>query len=267
MPEGVTVFNDTVPAVTKLDPYLLRALRRAASEAAGNGIQFYVNSGWRSPKYQEQLLSEAISKYGSEKAYVTGLSAGGAMTAVMLATYPDLFEAGAVFSGIAYDCATSQIDAYSCMSGKTKTADQWAALEPKTEHPPRVSIWQGDADWTVRPANADDLVQQWAGVNGIDTSTRTDFTVRFNDTTFDARFGCLRARGNYTIRYVAKDDPMPIFDPSNGVVSGKACTGSPAEALGAEILTRSSFSLQRTTDGRVVMMVPPTFIALRPLTR
>jgi LAS superfamily LD-carboxypeptidase LdcB len=51
--------------VANLDPALLAALRKAATDAGGDGIEFYVNSGWRSPAYQEQLLHEAVSKYGS----------------------------------------------------------------------------------------------------------------------------------------------------------------------------------------------------------
>ncbi len=53
--------------MAKLDPALLRALRRAANDAAGDGVEFVVDSGWRSPEYQEQLLREAIAKYGSAK--------------------------------------------------------------------------------------------------------------------------------------------------------------------------------------------------------
>jgi LAS superfamily LD-carboxypeptidase LdcB len=63
----VTVFDDEFPAVAKLDPGLLKALRQAATDAADDGVRFSVNSGWRSPEYQNQLLREAISKYGSEK--------------------------------------------------------------------------------------------------------------------------------------------------------------------------------------------------------
>ena len=63
---GVTVFDEESPAVTNLDPDLLRALRQAARDAATNGVEIVVNSGWRSPKYQEQLLREAVSKYGTE---------------------------------------------------------------------------------------------------------------------------------------------------------------------------------------------------------
>jgi D-alanyl-D-alanine carboxypeptidase len=62
----VTVFDDEIPAVAKLDPDLLGALRTAATDAADDRVTFFVNSGWRSPAYQEQLLREAISEYGSE---------------------------------------------------------------------------------------------------------------------------------------------------------------------------------------------------------
>jgi D-alanyl-D-alanine carboxypeptidase len=67
VPDGVTVFDDAYPAVARLAPALLGALRRAATDAAGDGVTFYVNSGWRSPAYQEQLLDQAVSKYGSEE--------------------------------------------------------------------------------------------------------------------------------------------------------------------------------------------------------
>jgi len=63
----VSVFDDEFPAVANLDPGLLVALRRAAADAADDRVEFVVNSGWRSPEYQEHLLDEAISKYGSEK--------------------------------------------------------------------------------------------------------------------------------------------------------------------------------------------------------
>jgi zinc D-Ala-D-Ala carboxypeptidase len=66
VPAGTTVFEDEMPGVAKLDADLLGALRRAATDGADDGVQFYVDSGWRSPGYQERLLREAISKYGSE---------------------------------------------------------------------------------------------------------------------------------------------------------------------------------------------------------
>ena len=67
VPDGTTVFDDEIPGVANLDPALLGALRQAATDAAGDGVEFFVNSGWRSPEYQEQLLREAVSEYGSEE--------------------------------------------------------------------------------------------------------------------------------------------------------------------------------------------------------
>jgi LAS superfamily LD-carboxypeptidase LdcB len=66
MPDGATVFDDTVPGVARLDRALLGALRHAAPDAAADGVEFVVESGWRSPEYQAQLLHEAVSEYGSE---------------------------------------------------------------------------------------------------------------------------------------------------------------------------------------------------------
>jgi zinc D-Ala-D-Ala carboxypeptidase len=68
VPSGTTVFDDAVPGVANLDPALLGALRRAATDAAvEDGVEFFVDSGWRSPEYQEQLLQQAVSKYGSQE--------------------------------------------------------------------------------------------------------------------------------------------------------------------------------------------------------
>jgi hypothetical protein len=66
VPDEATVFDDEIPGVANLDPALLGALRRAASDAADDGVELHVTSGWRSPAYQDQLLREAVSEYGSE---------------------------------------------------------------------------------------------------------------------------------------------------------------------------------------------------------
>jgi zinc D-Ala-D-Ala carboxypeptidase len=67
LPDGVTVFDDRYPGVVDLDPELLDALRDAGTAAARDGVKLYVNSGWRSPAYQNQLLREAVATYGSER--------------------------------------------------------------------------------------------------------------------------------------------------------------------------------------------------------
>ena len=67
VPDGTTVFDDEIPGVANLDPALLRVLRQAATDSANDGVELFVDSGWRSPEYQEHLLHDAVSEYGSEQ--------------------------------------------------------------------------------------------------------------------------------------------------------------------------------------------------------
>ncbi|NYG19641.1 LAS superfamily LD-carboxypeptidase LdcB [Agromyces hippuratus] len=66
MPDGVSAFDEQQPGVVNLDPDLLHALREAAVHAREDGIEVVVNSGWRSPEYQDRLLGDAVADYGSE---------------------------------------------------------------------------------------------------------------------------------------------------------------------------------------------------------
>jgi poly(hydroxyalkanoate) depolymerase family esterase len=129
-----------------------------------------------------QMAAHAVSALGADarRTYVTGLSAGGAMTSVMLAAYPDVFQAGAVVAGLPYGCADDVLSAYSCMSpGTDLTPAQWAqrvrAAHPSWSGPwPRVAVWHGDGDTTVVPRNADELRDQWTALHGLSqTPTRT----------------------------------------------------------------------------------------------
>lgn len=61
-----SVFDTRHPAVVNLDPELLAALQRAATDA-GDDYRFVVNGGWRSPVLQQRLLDDAIAEYGSEQ--------------------------------------------------------------------------------------------------------------------------------------------------------------------------------------------------------
>jgi D-alanyl-D-alanine carboxypeptidase len=64
---AVTLADDRLPAISRLDPALLAALRQAQADAAADGIAFDVTSGWRSARYQQWLLDDAIERYGSEE--------------------------------------------------------------------------------------------------------------------------------------------------------------------------------------------------------
>jgi feruloyl esterase len=104
--------------------------------------------------------------------FVTGLSAGGAMASVMLATYPEVFAGGAIIAGLPYGAATSVQEAFESMfKGRRWPARHWGdlvrAASPHKGPWPRISVWHGGADTTVAPMNADEIVKQWADVHGL----------------------------------------------------------------------------------------------------
>ncbi|MFI8455592.1 PHB depolymerase family esterase [Kitasatospora sp. NPDC085464] len=131
-----------------------------------------------------EMVTKAEALYGSDarRVFVTGLSAGGGMTADLLADYPDVFAGGAVDSGLPAHCATTQGAASGCQnSDQGLTPTQWgdkvrAAYPGYTGPWPRVAIWQGSTDTVVRPVNATELRDQWTDVQGVDprpTGTRS----------------------------------------------------------------------------------------------
>jgi feruloyl esterase len=122
----------------------------------------------------KQMVDYAATSYGVDRArvFVTGFSAGGAMTSVMLATYPDVFAGGAIVAGIPYRCSTSLTTAFSCMNpGVDKTPSAWGDLVrgaySYSGRRPSVQIWHGTSDTTVAAANATELRDQWTNVLGL----------------------------------------------------------------------------------------------------
>jgi poly(hydroxyalkanoate) depolymerase family esterase len=105
--------------------------------------------------------------------FITGLSAGGAMTSVMLACYPDVFAGGAIIAGLPYGAATNIQQAFESMSqSPARSAREWGDLVrgavPHYHGPwPRISVWHGEADKTVIPSNARQILKQWTEVHGL----------------------------------------------------------------------------------------------------
>ncbi len=121
-----------------------------------------------------QMIERMVVDHGIDRRriYITGLSAGGAMTSVMLAAYPEVFAGGAIVAGLPYGCAANVQEAFDAMfQARTRAARAWGDLvRAASPHPgpwPKVSVWHGDADPTVKPANADEIVKQWADVHGL----------------------------------------------------------------------------------------------------
>jgi poly(hydroxyalkanoate) depolymerase family esterase len=112
------------------------------------------------------------------RVFVTGLSAGGAMTAVMLACYPEVFAAGAVVAGLPYGAAHNASEALAAMRrpddlSSSALGDLVRQAAPASEYVPRLTIWQGDADWTVDVSNARRIAEQWANAQGLPAAPQT----------------------------------------------------------------------------------------------
>ncbi len=126
----------------------------------------------------KQMIDTVKTLYGIDdsKIYVSGLSAGGAMSAALLAAYPDVFAGGAIFAGVPAGCASSVLGSTSCMLGVDKTASEWAA---KAASPgfsgsyPKVSIFHGTSDVVVSPQNRLELVEQWTALHNTDATADT----------------------------------------------------------------------------------------------
>jgi poly(hydroxyalkanoate) depolymerase family esterase len=108
-----------------------------------------------------------------EKVFATGLSAGGAMAAALLTVLPHRFAAGAIVAGVPYGAAQSVGEALHAMfHARRRSPDAWAKLaKAGSGHDgpwPRISIWQGDADETVVPGNAQELEKQWLALHGLE---------------------------------------------------------------------------------------------------
>jgi poly(hydroxyalkanoate) depolymerase family esterase len=127
-----------------------------------------------------QMVAKMATAHGIDRkqVFVTGLSAGGAMTAAMLATYPDVFRAGGIIAGLPYGAARDVHRALTAMKkAPERTAQEWGnlvrAASPVNRDFPAVSIWHGTRDHTVSLSNAEALLEQWLDVHGLERHAYT----------------------------------------------------------------------------------------------
>jgi poly(hydroxyalkanoate) depolymerase family esterase len=121
-----------------------------------------------------QMIARMVGdhKVDERRIFVTGLSAGGAMTSVMLATYPEVFAAGAVIAGLPFGVASNVREALNGMfQSPARPAGELGDLVRKASNHkgpwPKMSVWHGSADRTVNPANANEIVKQWLDVHQL----------------------------------------------------------------------------------------------------
>ncbi len=118
---------------------------------------------------------QSHNKIDSSKVFITGLSAGAAMSVIMMADYPETFNAGAIFAGGAYKSGNGYVSAMMALLGwRVKSAEKWGNIVRK-QNPgfngnyPRMIIYQGNSDWVVNKRNGTELLKQWSNLHHIGT--------------------------------------------------------------------------------------------------
>ncbi|MES2341287.1 MAG: PHB depolymerase family esterase [Pseudomonadota bacterium] len=122
-----------------------------------------------------QMIEKMIATHGLDRrrVFVTGLSAGGAMANVLLASYPEVFAGGAVIAGLPFGVAGSPLEAFDRMRGHggPELEALPGLVRKASSHKgpwPALSVWHGGGDHTVNPANGEALLHQWRGVHRLD---------------------------------------------------------------------------------------------------
>ncbi|GLR83982.1 extracellular catalytic domain type 1 short-chain-length polyhydroxyalkanoate depolymerase [Bradyrhizobium iriomotense] len=121
-----------------------------------------------------EMIAHMVTTHGidARRIFITGLSAGGGMTSVMLATYPEVFSAGAVIAGLPYGVASNLRQALDGMfhSPERPARELGDLVRKASGHRgpwPKISVWHGSADRTVNPGNADEIVKQWLDLHDL----------------------------------------------------------------------------------------------------
>jgi len=114
-----------------------------------------------------QMINQVVNDHAVDpsRVFITGLSSGGAMTSVMLATYPEVFAGGAIIAGLPYRTdslpwALFRMKGYGSSSDRSLDALVRGASEFSGPWP-TISVWHGDLDKTVDDSNAGAIVRQW----------------------------------------------------------------------------------------------------------
>ncbi|SFU56513.1 extracellular catalytic domain type 1 short-chain-length polyhydroxyalkanoate depolymerase [Halomonas korlensis] len=130
------------------------------------------------------MVEQVVSDHGidRQRVFITGLSAGGAMTSVMLATYPEIFAGGAIIAGLPYGSADTLPSALLRMKGLgSPTAQQLETrLRNASAHEgpwPILSVWHGSGDRTVDASNANAILEQWRALHDLEESPSSTHTV------------------------------------------------------------------------------------------
>ena len=206
------------------------------------------------------MVQYVLQNFGADasRVFVTGASSGGMTTNVLLGDYPDVFKAGAAFMGVPFGCfATTDGSMWNttCANGQSiKTAQQWGdlvrgAFPGFTGTRPRMQLWHGTEDTTLRFPNFGEEVKQWTNVLGLSqTPAFTDHPqsswtrTRYGGTGVDAPVEAISIQGvghslpsagmaAMAIQFFGLDrnpggDPVPPSAPTNLSASNVSASGA-----------------------------------------
>lgn len=127
-----------------------------------------------------EIIVASVDRHRLDPArvFITGLSAGGAMTSAMLACHPELFAGGAIIAGLPFGSARGVPEALERMRGRghdrASLGERVRSASPHRGQWPAVSVWHGSSDATVDAVNAEMIVDQWRGLHGVGDPDTTE---------------------------------------------------------------------------------------------
>lgn len=152
--------------------------QRRSNNAIGGFNWFKAGDSHRGggePLSIRQMIGKVIEEQAIDpsRVFITGLSSGGAMTSVMLATYPEVFAGGAIIAGLPYRSARTLMQAIFRMKGYGGPSDRKLdalvrGASNVNGHWPTISVWHGGRDNTVDSSNADSIVRQWQKIHKVE---------------------------------------------------------------------------------------------------
>jgi poly(hydroxyalkanoate) depolymerase family esterase len=169
-----------------------------------------------------QMIGRISADHGidPQRVFVTGLSAGGAMTSVMLATYPEVFAAGAIIAGLPYGVASNMREALTEMHGSRGHSPLALGefVRKASRHKgkwPKLSVWHGSVDRVVNPANADEIVKQWLDVHDLPALPMSEGIVNGHPHRVWWNADGETVVESYTITNMAHGTPLGLADNDN----------------------------------------------------
>ncbi len=206
----------------------------------------------------------------STRIFATGVSSGAMMTNVLLGVYPDVFSAGAAFAGVPFGCfATTDGSLWNnaCANGTvSKTAQDWGTLV-RNAYPgyggprPRMQLWHGTADETLRYPNFNEAIKQWTNVHSLSqTATFTDTPqsgatrTRYGSSGPNAQVEAISLQGVAHNLPVNAAEAIRFFGLDTTSVTSSAASSQPRSSLGNSSRAASSAGTQSTNTIEVRML-------------